>query len=74
MAFSFRLSSLLPDGLIAQHFDAGDNIITIFAQGSADRGCCPSCNEVSDRVHSRYVRKVADLPCSGVKVQLRIST
>ncbi|PRA49256.1 ISL3 family transposase [Brucella pituitosa] len=73
MAFSFRLSSLIPAGLIARRFDEGDDIITIFAQASADQDCCPSCNAVSDRVHSRYVRKVADLPYSGVKVQLRIS-
>jgi len=74
MAFSFRLSSLIPDGLIAHRFDESNDIITIFAQGAADLGCCPLCNEASDRVHSRYVRKVADLPCSGVEVQLHIST
>nr|WP_245276909.1 transposase family protein [Rhizobium leguminosarum] len=28
---------------------------------------------MSDRVHSRYVRKIADLPCAGTKVQLRLS-
>nr|WP_260684091.1 transposase family protein [Rhizobium laguerreae] len=28
---------------------------------------------MSDRVHSRYVRLIADLPCAGTKVQLRLS-
>nr|WP_245512200.1 hypothetical protein [Rhizobium ruizarguesonis] len=28
---------------------------------------------MSDRVHSRYLRIIADLPCAGVRVQLRLS-
>ncbi|WP_352557352.1 transposase family protein [Mesorhizobium sp. M0093] len=27
---------------------------------------------MSSRVHSRYVRRVSDLPCSGTKVELRL--
>jgi transposase len=33
---------------------------------------CPLCGSRSRRVHSRYVREVSDLPCSGRNVRLRI--
>jgi transposase len=33
---------------------------------------CPSCGQQSRRVHSRYPRTLADLPCSGLAVQLRL--
>jgi transposase len=35
---------------------------------------CPRCSHPSWRVHSRYVRAVADLPWQGVAVQLRLHT
>ncbi len=57
MDFGFHLSSLIPDGLIARRFDVSDDIITIFANESADQGSCSSHNEVSDRVHNRYILK-----------------
>lgn len=45
MAFIFRLSYVIPDGLIARRFDESDDI-TIFIQVSADR------------VHNRSITKV----------------
>lgn len=33
---------------------------------------CPDCGEPSWRVHSRYVRSLADLPWQGVPVQLEL--
>lgn len=35
---------------------------------------CPSCDRLSHRVHSRYHRRVADLPLGGRAVQLRLAT
>jgi hypothetical protein len=35
-------------------------------------GVCPSCGVVSQRVHSRYQRRVSDLPLAGRSVQLVI--
>ncbi len=35
---------------------------------------CPKCHQPSLRVHSRYQRTVADLPCLGVTVQLQLLT
>ncbi len=33
---------------------------------------CPRCHHTSHRVHSRYVRRVADLPWYGVVVRLEL--
>ena len=35
---------------------------------------CPLCGSPSGRVHSRYVRQVSDLPCSGRSLRLRVVT
>ena len=34
--------------------------------------CCPYCRMVSRRVHSRYRRTLADLPCGGETICLRV--
>src|SRR5262245_17823603 len=34
---------------------------------------CPACGTPSDRVHSRYVRRAADLPWQGRRVVLRLT-
>ncbi len=33
---------------------------------------CPVCQRSSERIHSRYTRKIADVPWSGVPVKLRL--
>jgi transposase len=32
--------------------------------------CCPLCQQLSERVHSKYQRTVADVPCGGRRVLL----
>jgi transposase len=39
---------------------------------TAPTALCPCCGTTSDRVHSRYRRTVADLPCQGRVVALRL--
>jgi transposase len=73
MATKFRQSSLIPAGLIVERSDEDNGVIIVSARAAADRRSCPLCNRMSDRVHSRYVRIIADLPCAGTKVQLRLS-
>lgn len=34
--------------------------------------CCPYCRRVARRVHSRYQRTRADLPCGGETIRLRV--
>ena len=39
---------------------------------SQPRASCPACQRASARVHSRYERRSADLPWSGVRVTLHV--
>ncbi|HEY7415894.1 MAG TPA: ISL3 family transposase, partial [Ktedonobacteraceae bacterium] len=34
---------------------------------------CPLCQQVSERIHDRYVRTVADVPCGGRRVMLELT-
>jgi transposase len=42
--------------------------------GTAARRSCPLCGIASHRVHSQYIRRVCDYPCSGRGVELHITT
>jgi transposase len=46
-------------------------LITIEVASIQASGACPACGEVSSRVHSRYMRKLIDLPWHGKQVQIR---
>ena len=35
---------------------------------------CPKCGRAAERVHSRYTRRLADLPWQGVSVSLEVTT
>lgn len=54
------------------YLTATDTIITMTASTKAPDARCPLCTQRSTRVHSRYVRTLADLPWSGIAVQLRL--
>ena len=62
---SFHASELLPPGFFAVEVlsDVDSAVITIRARSI--NGACPSCGVVSGRVHSRYPRRLADLPIAG---------
>jgi hypothetical protein len=49
-----------------------DDAILVTARAGIQVATCPLCGSPSRRVHSRYVREVSDLPCSGRSVRLRI--
>ena len=67
---SLRASELLPPGFSAVDAlsDGDSTVITIRATSA--NSSCPSCGGVSDRVHSRYPRRLADLPITGRRVVL----
>ncbi|WP_245440453.1 hypothetical protein [Neorhizobium sp. T25_13] len=73
MATKFRLSSLIPAGLIVERSDESDGVIIVLARAATGRRSSSLCKRVSDRIDSRSVRIIADLPCAGTKVQLRLS-
>jgi zinc-finger of transposase IS204/IS1001/IS1096/IS1165 len=65
-------SPFLPDlsGFSIEHVTLADGIIVVLAQSQTTRSSCPECAHLSSRVHSRYQRKLADLPWSGRIVRL----
>jgi transposase len=46
--------------------------ITAVVRARACRTWCPVCGARSERVHSQYTRRVADLPWCGVAVRLQL--
>jgi len=48
--------------------------VEVELQCNLEAACCPICQTPSRRVHSRYVRVVADLPWGGTPMILRFST
>jgi hypothetical protein len=53
--------------------DSSDSIIlTVRSEGGVAE--CPLCGARSRRIHSRYDRQVADLPCAGKQIRLRVIT
>lgn len=64
---------ILPDDRL--HYVSHENNesgIIIHVQSVCEQAKCPYCGAVSDKVHSRYVRKLQDLPIQGKKVKLEI--
>lgn len=72
MQQALHRSSLVPRGFVVEsaYYEGDKAVIVVRASGSV--GLCPSCGTVSRRVHSRYQRRVTDLPLSGRIVQLLV--
>ncbi len=66
--------TLLPDPtcLHLQLLDASDTAITAVVTTTSEEAECPLCRKPSGRLHSRYVREVADLPWMGCAVRLEL--
>lgn len=48
------------------------NTIIIHVESTGKQAYCPYCGTMSDKVHSKYTRKLQDLPIQGKKVKLLI--
>jgi transposase len=46
--------------------------LTLVVRTTTPAAACPSCGVASVRVHSRYVRRVAELPWHGVAARLEL--
>ena len=57
-----RLEKVVPDG----------SSLELVVSATRAQAECPRCRRPSERVHSRYTRRVADLPWHGVPVKLRL--
>ena len=65
---------LLPDSvpLRLDAFQCTRQALQFRLATNAYSATCPLCGQASTRVHSRYHRTLADLPCSGLAVQLQL--
>jgi transposase len=52
------------------HTEAGAMLVELRATTAGAH--CPACGHAAARVHSRYRRTLADLPCQGVPVRLHV--
>ena len=61
------LKKLLPEvrGLKWVSYSLEDDLVTVRLRSTASRSRCPACARSGRRVHSRYTRRVADVPCLG---------
>ena len=66
------VEQLLPDGLQLQTIAIGAEGLTIAVTTTAHRARCPTCDQDSARVHRYCDRTLADLPCFGRRVRLRV--
>ncbi|MDH2346805.1 ISL3 family transposase [Bradyrhizobium sp. SSUT77] len=74
MRTGFRISSLVPSGLVFDGVSDSEDSVILAVRSEAAEAQCPLCATASRRVHSHYIRHVADLPSAGRKVRLRLLT
>lgn len=73
MRAQFRLSDLISAELNVEAVHQTSAVIVI-AASDQPRGCrCPECGATSRRVHSRYPRMIADLPCASRRMELHLT-
>jgi zinc-finger of transposase IS204/IS1001/IS1096/IS1165 len=66
---SLEPSSLVPPGLVVVSAAEDQEGVLLSVRSLHKERPCPKCGTVSRRVHSRYSRRLADLPMSGRIVQ-----
>jgi transposase len=63
----------LPDGICISSVRTTTTEVVVHIVCQRPCAACPLCQQPSERVHGTYVRMVADLPCAGRRVILRLS-
>ena len=68
--------TLLPDPacLHVTHLEACVGRIIAHVSTTSQEACCPLCHRRSEKIHSRYARRIADVPWMGWAVQLDLQT
>jgi hypothetical protein len=62
----------LPANLQVEDLLLESETVTLLLASSRSDQACPDCARASSRVHSRYRRQLADLPCQGRAVRLSV--
>jgi hypothetical protein len=60
-------ATLTPGGLAVDGVEIGAAKIIVMARPSTKMATSPECGAVSGRIHSRYRRRLIDLPAVGTK-------
>src|SRR2546430_11785106 len=70
-----EVSPFLPlsEGLSIERVTVSANELLVQVLSSSPKACCPLCGAQAERIHSRYTRQVADLPCVGRHVTLLLT-
>ncbi len=63
-----------PEAIRLDFVRPSPSAITLVVRTTALHATCPRCHRRSSRAHSRYVRRVSDLPWHGVSVKLELHT
>jgi transposase len=63
----------LSDGLHIKRVTASSHEMLVQVFSSLPNASCPLCDVQAWRIHSRYTRRVADLPCAGQHVTLLLT-
>ncbi|MBY5523501.1 ISL3 family transposase [Rhizobium leguminosarum] len=72
MGHSLRSSTLVPRGFVVYNTAIDDGVMLIAIRPASTASLCPVCGTRSERIHSRYQRRLADLPLVGKPVRLVI--
>lgn len=67
-------ATLTPAGLALDGVEIGAAKIIVMARPSTKMATCPECGAVSGRIHSRYRRRLVDLPAHGRIVEINVET
>lgn len=73
MTTALRPSAIVPPGFLVNRVSIDGVMTTIEARGVGATGQCPDCRLASVRVHSRYQRRLADLPLAGRVVRISLT-
>jgi transposase len=63
---------LLPSEWRVQPIEPSGDRLELLCRPCRSSGACPACGQRSRRVHSHYWRTLADLPCQGRAITLRV--
>src|ERR1039458_3222509 len=67
--------TLVPDAgevILDQLTVEGNCRLVMVLRAAGEVGCCPACRQESWRIHSRYKRRLKDLPWEGVPVRIEL--
>jgi transposase len=72
MTVNFDLTTLVPPGFTLIDIGGDAERLAMVLRPTWLSCRCPVCKVVSESVHSRYIRKLSDLPASGRRVRLLV--